>query len=29
MKKLLLLLGWVLVAIAGAVFAVRRDLNGD
>jgi ABC-2 type transport system ATP-binding protein len=29
MNKLLLLLGWALAAIAGAVVAVRRDLNGD
>jgi hypothetical protein len=29
MNKLLLLLGWTLAAIAGAAFAVRRDLSGD
>jgi hypothetical protein len=29
LNKLLLLLGWTLAAIAGAVVAVRRDLNGD
>ncbi|RSM65394.1 hypothetical protein DMB66_16155 [Actinoplanes sp. ATCC 53533] len=28
-RKLLILLGWVLAAIVGAIFAIRRDLNGD
>jgi len=27
-RKLMILLGWILAAIAGAVLAVRRDLNG-
>lgn len=29
LRKLLILAGWVLAAIAGAVFAIRRDLNSD
>jgi len=29
LHKLLILLGWTLAAVAGAVLAVRRDLNGD
>lgn len=28
-KKLLILLGWTLAAIVAAIFAIRRDLNGD
>ena len=28
-RKLLILLGWTLAAVVGAVFAIRRDLNGD
>jgi hypothetical protein len=28
-QKLLILLGWTLAAVVGAIFAVRRDLNGD
>jgi hypothetical protein len=27
-RKLMILVGWIVAAIAGAVFAVRRDLNG-
>ena len=29
MRKLVLLIGWTLATIAGAAFAIRRDLNGD
>jgi ABC-2 type transport system ATP-binding protein len=28
-RKLFILLGWILATVAGAAFAVRRDLNGE